>query len=137
MTEDAGLSSRKSSHFGQLSAEPRKYTPMLIKCRYGANKCHYSRDSWVFPAVRCRSSVRCFLRCSFVPVWVLQEMPRQIQTGNAQARVIVRIWVLPVQPESPGASLAYAYRGQFSFSCGLQIWKSAGQIRCHLPVRAS
>lgn len=45
MTEDARLSFEKLSHFGQFGAKPRKYTPMLINRRYGANKCHYSRDS--------------------------------------------------------------------------------------------
>ena len=118
MTEDAGLSFGKSSHFGQFGAKARKYTPMLIPCRYGANKCHYSPDSWVLPAVRCRSPMRCLLRCSSVPVWVLPETPRQIQTGNAQARVIVRIWVLQCSPKAQRQAFTHAYGVNFRFPVG-------------------
>lgn len=117
-TEDAGLSFGKSSHFGQLSAKARKYTPMSIKCRYGANKCHYSRDSWALPAVRCRSPVRCspavLVRAC---VW-LPETPRQIQTGNARARVIVRIWVLRCSPKAQGQASRTHIGVNFCFPVG-------------------
>lgn len=115
MTEDAGLSSRKSSHFWQLSAEPRKYTPMLIKCRYGANKCHYSRDSWVLPAVRCRSLVWCSSVC------VCIGAPRNAQAdpdrkcpGESDRAYMGS----SVQPESPGRDFTHAYGVNFRFPVG-------------------